>query len=117
MVMVGTTTQGAVVRQLPARQGFRLIEYKGDAMTGAHIVPNSKLLLDFSREPQNGDIVVVQRGSKFTVRFFKCNEHKRWLISANRNYADMLYDDDTDTQLAVVVKVVTDTVLLRGYMT
>ncbi len=114
MVSTKATTH-AVIRQLPGRQGLRLVEYKGDAMMGAHIVPNSKLLVDFSREPQNGDVVVVQRNNKFTVRFFKCNEHKRWLISANRKYADMLYDD-ADTSLAVVIKVVTDTTLLREYM-
>lgn len=113
--MVTKKKEQAVIRKLPATAGLRLIEYKGDAMTGAHIVPKSKLLVDFSREPQNGDVVVVQRDNKFTVRFFKCNEHKRWLISANRKYADLLYDAD-DTQLAVVVKVVTDTVLLRAYM-
>lgn len=114
--MVSTKVkQDAVIRQLPRPGGLRLVEYKGDAMMGAHIVPNSKLLIDFSRQPQNGDIVVVQRDNKFTVRFFKCNEHKRWLISANRKYADMLYDE-ADTRLAVVVKVVTDTALLRDYM-
>lgn len=113
--MLSKTAKEAVIRQLPRPGGLRLIEYKGDAMTGAHIVPNSKLLVDFSREPQNGDIVVVKRDNKFTVRFFKCNEHKRWLISANRKYADMLYDD-ANTSLAVVVKVVTDTRLLKDYM-
>lgn len=113
--MEGAGAQQAVIRQMP-QHGLRLIEYKGDAMTGAHIVPNAKLLVDTSRQPQNGDIVVVLRDNKFTVRFFKCNDHKRWLISANRKYADMLYDDDRGMQLAVVVKVVTDTTLLREYM-
>lgn len=113
--MVQTAEQG-IVRQLPRPEGLRLIEYRGDAMMGAHIVPNSKLLVDFSRTPQNGDIVVVKRNGKFTVRFFKCNDHKRWLVSANRNYADMLFDETAGISLAVVVRVITDTALLRDYM-
>lgn len=114
--MAGLVKKEAIIKRMPQAKGLRLIEYKGDAMIGAHIVPHAKLLIDFSLEPQNGDIVVVQRDNKFTVRFFKCSEHKRWLISANRNCADMLFRDNTDIRLAVVVKVVTDTTLLRDYM-
>lgn len=115
MVSRMSTKHEAIIRQLPAPQGLRLIEYKGDAMIGAHIVPHCKLLIDNTREPQNGDVVVVQRGSQFTVRFYKCNEHKQWLVSANRKYAAILFDHSA-MQISVVVEVVTDTSLLRPYM-
>lgn len=104
------------MRQMPPPQGLRLIEYNGDAMIGAHIVPHCQLLIDNTREPQNGDVVVVQRGSQFIVRFFKCNEHKQWLVSANRKYADMLFSDSDNFTLSVVVKVITDTGQLSQYM-
>lgn len=115
MGRAASVKQEAVVRQLPAPAGPRIIEYKGDAMIGAHIVPHCKLLIDNTREPQNGDVVVVQRGSQFIVRFYKCNDHKQWLVSANKKYADMLFDD-TAMDIYVVVEVVTDTRLLRDYM-
>lgn len=113
---MSTVAKQAVIRQLPPPDGLRLIEYRGDAMMGAHIVPHSKLLIDASRQPQNGDIVVVQRGKQFTVRFFKCNDHKKWLVSANRKYADMLFDEAAGITIYVVVKVITDTSLLTHYM-
>ena len=116
MVNIASKKTEAVVRQLSAPRGIRLIEYKGDAMIGAHIVPNCKLLIDNTREPQNGDVVVVQRGSQFIVRFFKCNDNKQWLVSANRKYADMIFDDADNLKLFVVVKVVTDTEHLSQYM-
>ncbi|MBO9570899.1 MAG: S24 family peptidase [Chitinophagaceae bacterium] len=116
MASLTSTKQEAIVRQLSRQSGLRLIEYKGDAMMGAHIVPHSKLLIDNTREPQNGDVVVVQRGSKFLVRFYKCNDHKQWLVSANKNYADMLFSHTSDIDIYVVIKVITDTSLLSQYM-
>jgi SOS-response transcriptional repressor LexA len=67
MVSTKSGQKEAVVLQLP-RRGYRLFDFTGDAMMGAHIVPNSKLLVDTERMPQNGDVVVVEIGRKFTVR-------------------------------------------------
>ena len=113
--MIRALAQQAKVIRLSTLQGLRLIEYRGDAMIGAYILPHSRLLVDFSREPQNGDVVVVLKDDKFTVRFYKCNEYNQWLVAANRRYADMIIAG-ADITLGVVIKVVTDSTLLRDFM-
>ena len=111
--MVSTDTIGPeeVVIHLPRRE-FRVFQFTGDSMMNAHIVPHSKLLVDTEREPQNGDVVVVEIGKKFTVRFYKYNEHKKWLLSANRKYADMIFDHSVH-RISVVIQVITDASELR----
>lgn len=48
------------------------IRVSGDSMTDAGIVDGSVLIVDASRPPINGDIVVASIDGKLTVKRFKC---------------------------------------------
>ena len=55
-------------------------------MINAFIPPNSKLLVDRSITPKNGDIVLASVNGEFMVKFLKKNEFKCWLCPANSKY-------------------------------
>lgn len=51
-----------------------LIESEGDSMINAFIPMKAWLLVDRSRIPENGDIVLADLNGEFTVKFLKRNK-------------------------------------------
>jgi len=66
-----------------------VIECTGDSMINAFIPPMAKLVIDRSLTPQNNDIVLAVVNGEFTVKFLKKNDHKCWLIPANRKFPEL----------------------------
>jgi DNA polymerase V len=94
-----------------------LIESSGDSMMGAFIPPRARMIVDRSLIPVNGDIVVALLNGEFTVKFFKKNDHRCWLVPANSKYPEIRITADMDMQVwGVVTHVITDTRDLRSCM-
>lgn len=63
-----------------------LIQVTGDSMTGAHIPPGAWLVVDRSVTPKNMNIVVAVIDGEPTVKHFKKEFNKCFLIAANPKY-------------------------------
>lgn len=58
----------------------------GDSMIDALIGDGDKIIVDPSREPQNGDIVAAIVDNDWTVKYYYNHQGKINLIPANKNY-------------------------------
>ena len=107
-----------LTRQLIRHPGSTfLVESIGDSMMGAFIPPRATLIVDRSLVPVNGNIVVALLNGEFTVKFFKKNDHRCWLVPANSKYPEIRITADMDMQVwGVVTYIITDTQDLRCCM-
>ena len=80
-----------------------IIDCEGDSMINAFIPPKCRLLVDRSVKPKNGDIVLAILNGDFTVKYFKKNDLKCWLIPANKKYRDIEITQEMDMQVWGVV--------------
>ncbi len=80
-----------------------IIETEGLSMVNAFIPPKAKLIIDRSLTPKNGDIVFVSINGEFTVKFFKKNQFKCWLIPANSKFKEIEITEEMDMQVFGVV--------------
>ena len=94
-----------------------LFQASGNSMINAFITPKSKLLVDRSLTPENGDIVVAIVNGEFTVKFLKKNTFKCWLCSANSKYPDIEITEEMEMKiLGVVTSILTDAKDVRQCM-
>lgn len=63
-----------------------IIKVTGDSMIDAHILPESKLVVDRSIKPRNNSIVVATINGEFTVKRFIKNSSGIRLMPANPRY-------------------------------
>jgi DNA polymerase V len=61
------------------------VRCEGNSMKDAFIPARSLLVVDRSVTARNGDIVLAVMNGEFTVKYLKRNEHRCWLVPANRN--------------------------------
>lgn len=80
-----------------------IIETEGLSMINAFIPPKAKLIVDRSLTPKNGDIVFVSINGEFTVKFFKKNQVKCWLIPANAKFKEIEITEEMEMQVFGVV--------------
>ena len=80
------------------------VQYDGRALLDAYIPPGSKLLVDKSLEPENSNLVVAEVDRTFIVRFLKKNQHRAWLIPANKKYKEIEITNLTEVIIWGVVK-------------
>ena len=86
-----------------------IMKAEGDSMINAFIPHHTKLLVDRSITPQNGDIVVAVVNDGFTVKFLKKNERKAWLVPANSKYREMEITPEMEVTIwGVVIHIITD---------
>ncbi len=78
-------------------------EVDGFSMINAFIPPKSRLLVDRSITPQNGDIVLASVNGEFVVKFLKRNDFKCWLCSANSKFPDIEITEEINLQVFGVV--------------
>lgn len=94
-----------------------IIRSEGDSMINAFIPPNARLVVDRSLTPKNGDIVVAILNGEFTVKYFKKNDFKCWLVPANRKYTEIQVTEEMNMQVwGVVTNIITDTREVRSCM-
>ena len=94
-----------------------IIESNSDSMINAFIPPNAKLVVDSSLDAKNGDIVLATIHGKPTVKYFKKNNYKSWLIPANSKYQEVEITEAMDlTILGVVTRIITNTRDLSSLM-
>ncbi len=83
-------------------------ENVGDSMINAFIPPQSKLIIDRSLTPKNGDIILAVLNGEFIVRFLKKNPVRSWLCPANRKYQDIEITPELDFKVwGVVTAIIT----------
>ena len=80
-----------------------IIECEGDSMIDAFIPQKARLIVDRAITPKNGDIVLAVINSEFTVKFLKKNDHKCWLIPANKKYRDIEITPEMNMQVWGVI--------------
>lgn len=60
------------------------MEYRVSDMVQAFVPEGAKLIIDRSRTPENGDMVLCVINRKFRVRFLKKNNLRAWLFTADK---------------------------------
>ena len=86
-----------------------IIECEGTSMIDAFIPPKAKLLIDRSITAKNGDIILAVINGEFTVKYLRKNEHKCWLVPANKKYKEIEITGDMDfTVWGVVISIIVD---------
>ena len=79
------------------------IECEGTSMIDAFIPPKARLLIDRSITAKNGDIILAIVNGEFTVKYLRKNEHKCWLVPANRKYKEIEITADMEFNVWGVV--------------
>lgn len=89
----------------------------GESMIGAHIPPNSLLIVDKSQKPVSGDIVVAYVNGGFTVKFIRYEGGKCFLVPANERFPTVEIREEMQAMIwGKVTSVVIDTKHLRACM-
>ena len=83
-----------------------IIDSSGDSMINAFIPPKAKLIIDRSLTPKNGDIVLAVVNGEFTIKYYKKNEFKCWLVPANSKYKETEINGDMEMQIWGVVTLI-----------
>jgi repressor LexA len=63
-----------------------LLKVSGDSMSGAGILPGDMVIVDRSRTPRSGDIVIAEVDGAWTMKYLKKRGEVVALIAANPNY-------------------------------
>lgn len=63
-----------------------MLEVDGDSMIDAHIERGDMVLVERTNVARDGDIVIAEVDGEFTMKYFKKNGNKVWLLPANKNY-------------------------------
>ncbi len=94
-----------------------VIECSGPSMINAFIPPKAKLVVDKSLTAQNGDIVVAVMNGDFTVKWFRKNDIKCWLVPGNSKYKEIEITEEMNLQIwGVVTKIIIDPKDIRACM-
>ena len=67
-------------------QATFLLRVSGDSMSEAGILPGDMVIIDRSLEPKNGDIVIAEVDSGWTMKYFKKKGNDVVLVPANPKY-------------------------------
>jgi DNA polymerase V len=71
---------------------------RGDSMEGAHIAEGDLIVVDRSRTPKSGDIIVCSLDGAFTLKRYEKRGKKFFLMPANLNYEPVEITENTDFQ-------------------
>lgn len=82
-------------------QASYLLKVNGDSMIGAGIVEGDMVIVDRSRTPKSGDIVVANVDGDWTMKYYVKRSERIFLRAANKKYPDIHPQDEL--QVAGVV--------------
>lgn len=71
-----------------------LLQVSGDSMVEAGIVEGDMVIVDRSRAPKAGDIVIAQVDNDWTMKYFMKRNGSVFLRAANKKYQDIIPDDE-----------------------
>ena len=71
------------------------VRIQGESMRGAGIFPGDIAVVDRSRSPVNGCIVLALLDGAFTVKRYRCQSARIWLQAENPDFADMPLTEDS----------------------
>jgi len=71
-----------------------MLYVSGDSMIDAGIVEGDLVVVDRTKSPKDGDIVVARVDNDWTLKYFKENGAKMFLRAANANYPDIHPEDE-----------------------
>jgi repressor LexA len=69
------------------REASFLLKVSGDSMIEAGILPGDLVIVDRSRQPKNGDVVVAEVDAAWTLKHFRKQGDAVTLLPANAKYA------------------------------
>ncbi len=93
-----------VTHLVPHPDGTFFVRMSGEAMTGIGVYNGDTLIVDKSREPKHGDIVVAVVKGEFTVRRLIIKNKKIELHPENRKFATIKIKDESDLNIWGVVQ-------------
>ena len=85
------------------------VRVEGDSMSGAGIVHGDIVTVDRSLTPRTGDIVIGVVDGEFTLKHFKRDGDKAWLVAAHPDYPPLALHDAIDASIWGVVTFVIHT--------
>jgi repressor LexA len=87
------------------REATFMLKAPNNSMIGAGIIAGDLILLDRSRTPKDGDIVLAEIDRVSTMRRFRKQGRKVWLEAAHPNYKPLIPQEQVMVT-AVVVAVI-----------
>lgn len=82
-----------------------LVKVSGDSMIDAGILPGDMVIVDRSRDPKHGDIVIAQIDGEWTMKYFAKEKDKVILKPANKKYSPIEPEDNLTIGGVVVANV------------
>jgi repressor LexA len=67
-----------------------LLQVSGDSMNGAGIIEGDLVIVEKGREPKSGDIVIAEVDGDWTMKYFRKQDNKVVLESANTRYPPII---------------------------
>jgi SOS regulatory protein LexA len=68
------------------RENTFLLEVKGDSMIDAHIEEGDIVVAERTTTARDGDIVVAEVDGEWTLKYYKSEKGKVWLMPANKKF-------------------------------
>jgi len=87
---------------IPKKEKTFILEVKGDSMIEAHIDEGDLVIAERSQTAKDGDIVVAEVDGGWTLKYFKTDGKKVWLLPANKNYKPIY--PEYEMRIAAIVK-------------
>jgi repressor LexA len=84
------------------REATYLLKVNGDSMNEAGILPGDLLIVERGAAPRDGDIVIAQVDSQWTMKYFRRRGAKVFLEAANKHYQPIYPIEEL--QIAAVVR-------------
>jgi len=79
------------------------VKVSGDSMTGAGIFSGDMLIVDRSKKPNRGSIVIALVNGDFTVKKLQIKGNQFWLMAENATYPPILISKEMQAEIWGVV--------------
>lgn len=87
------------------REATYMLKVSGDSMVDAGIRPGDMLLVERGRTPKNGDIVVAEVDSQWTLKYYEKRGSQIVLVPANKKYSTIFPKEELNIA-AVIMAVI-----------
>ncbi|MFC1618304.1 transcriptional repressor LexA [Patescibacteria group bacterium] len=82
-----------------------ILEVTGQSMIDAGIMPGDMVLVERGKDPKEGDIVIAEVDSKWTMKYYRKIRGRVCLVPANRRYKT-IYPEEELNIAAIVIAVI-----------